>query len=172
MPDDEVSAERSGTPAKSGASTPGAMAARSPFGALRQEMDRVFNSFAAPHVGWGGFSAPAFGAMGLRVDIGETATEIEVKADLPGVSEEDVEVTLDGDILRIEAEKKLDTERKESDWRVLERSCGFLERSIKVPRGIDPDAVEASFDKGVLTIRMPKPPGETDRARRIVVKNE
>ena len=130
-----------------------------PLGSLREEMDRMFHAFSMPQMSWTASPPGSNGSMGLRVDIAETDKAIEVKADLPGVSEEDVNVTLDGDLLRIHAEKKAESEKKDKTWRVTERSYGMFERTIRVPEGIDPKKVDASFEKGVLTVTLPKPPG-------------
>lgn len=70
---------------------------------------------------------------------------------------DDIAVTLEDDILRIHAEKKQEDEHTENNWRVVERFNGTYERSIRVPSGIDSDAIAADLDKGVLTITLPKP---------------
>ncbi|MEM8754406.1 MAG: Hsp20/alpha crystallin family protein [Pseudomonadota bacterium] len=142
--------------------------APSPFQALHDEMDRFMSAFAPPQIGWG--AAPALdGALGLRVDVAETDDEIEVKADLPGVDRSDVDVTLDGDVLTLRAEKKASSDREEQDWKVRERAFGSFARSIRVPSGVDPSDVSAAFDDGVLTVRLPKPPGAKPAAK-IAVK--
>lgn len=141
-----------------------------PFKSLQDEMNRIFHAFSVPQMSWSGGGATN-GALGLRVDISESDDEIEVAADLPGVPEDDVEVTLEDDILRIRAEKKSETEKGDKTWRVVERSRGTFERAIRVPAGIDPDKVNARFDKGTLTVTLPKPPSAKPAARRISVKS-
>lgn len=140
------------------------------FKSLQDEMDRVFQAYAMPQMSWRSAVAPGNGAMGLRVDIGESDKEIHIEADLPGVPEDAVEVTLEDDILRIHAERKEESEKSEKDWRVVERSRGIFERSIRMPAGIDPDKVEAHFDKGVLMVTLPKPTKMKAPAHRIPVK--
>lgn len=142
----------------------------SPFRALQDEVDRMLHAFSLPQMQWSTGDAAAAGALGLRVDIGETENEIHIKADLPGVEEKDVEVTLEDDMLRLRAEKKSEQERGDKTWRVVERSCGTFERTIRVPAGVDPEKVSAAFANGVLTITLPKPPEAKSAVRRISVK--
>lgn len=139
-----------------------------PFRALQDEMNRMFQAFGAP-APWGAPLEPLSGAMGLRVDIAESETEIEIRADLPGLTAEDVEVTLEGDLLRIRATRESATEDARKTWRVTERSYGVFERAIRVPEGIDPETVRAGFDRGVLTIVLPRPAAKASAARRIAV---
>lgn len=152
------------------APAPAARSSVSPFQSFGDEMNRFFGAFSSPHFAWGAGGAED-GAFGLRVDIGETADEIEVKADLPGVDPKDVEVTLDGDILTLKAQKSAEADRKEKSWRVRERSYGSYARSIRLPQGIDPAKVKADFAEGVLTVTAPKPAGGKAGAR-IEVKSK
>lgn len=160
----ETTREPAGRPAPS---APRSLSVPAPFRALQEEMDRVFHAFSMPQMSW---PAGGAGALGLRVDIGETDGEIRVRADLPGLSEDEVEVTLEDDMLRIRAEKKEETEREGETWRVAERSRGSFERAIRVPPGIDPEKVAASMEKGVLTVTLPKPPGAQASGKRIPVE--
>ncbi|MEM7545390.1 MAG: Hsp20/alpha crystallin family protein [Pseudomonadota bacterium] len=141
----------------------------SPFRALHDEMDKFLSTLSFPNIAWGGRDASAAGTLGLRVDIAETDKAIEVKADLPGIDEKDVEVMLDGDILRLTATTSHDDERKERNWHVRERAVGTFNRAIRVPQGIKPEAVEAHFERGVLTITLPKPANGSG-AKQIKVK--
>jgi len=152
-----------------GPSVPSRSGPTAMFPSLQDEMDRMFRAFSMPQMPWSGGTAPASGAIGLRVDIGETADEIHVEADLPGVDGAAVEVTLDDDILRIRAERKSESDRKAKDMRVVERSHGVFERAIRVPPGIDPETVRAAFDKGVLSVTLPKPADTRPASRRIAI---
>ena len=143
----------------------------SPFKAFQDEMDRMFHAFSMPQMPWRFGAGSGDGSLGLRVDISETDNEIQVQADLPGVAESDVDITLDDDLLRIRAEKKSESEKSEKNWQVVERSHGVFERAIRVPAGVDPDKVAAKFDKGVLTVTLPKPPEAPSKARRISVQS-
>ena len=99
--------------------------------------------------------------MAPRIDVAETKDAIELTAELPGVEEKDVDLTLADGVLTIRGEKK--TERNESDpaknWHVVERSYGSFSRSIALPFDPDPAKTEAKFEKGVLRVRLAKPPG-------------
>jgi len=138
------------------------------FGRLRNQMDDLFTNFfdELPTA-----RMPAvFGGTDFAVDVAETDKVVTVKADLPGVEPDDVTVTLEGAALMIEAEKKVEKEEKEKDWYRVERSYGSLKRVI--PLGFEPEAekMEARLDKGVLTIKVPRPMVETPKARKVEVK--
>jgi HSP20 family protein len=138
------------------------------FRSMQEEMDRMLQAFAAPHTSWRAGSIRG-DALGLRVDIGETEETIVVTADLPGIAQDDVDITLEDDLLRIRAEKNAEAEHSSKEWHVTERSFGTFERAIRVPLGIDPSAVSASYTNGVLTISLPKPAQTEPSARRISV---
>jgi len=141
----------------------------SPFQSLQDEMERMIHAFARPEMGWRTGLLRSNGSMGLRINVGETDGEIHVSAEMPGVSEGDIDVTLEDDVLRIAAEKKAETEKNEEKWHIVERSYGRYERAVQVPSGIDPDAVKAEFKDGVLNITLPKPPTSAAKARKISV---
>jgi HSP20 family protein len=123
----------------------------SPFSSLQREMDRVFSDFSRQ------FGEP-FGdrALAPKLDIAESDGEITVTAELPGVEQKDVEVTVRDDILTIRGEKKAEKETKEKDYHLVERSYGSFNRVLRLPPGVDAEKVRASIDKGVLTIVLPK----------------
>lgn len=142
-----------------------------PFKAMQEEMDRMFHAFSMPQMKWNTEMAGNSGVLGLRVDIAETDDEIQIKADLPGVEEENVDVTLDDHVLCLRAEKKSESETGEKNWKVVERSHGVFERRIHVPEGINAEQVAAIFDNGVLTVSMPKPATTKSSAARIAIKS-
>lgn len=142
-----------------------------PFGALHREVDRLFDEFSRgffPTFANG--RGPSLAALTPSIDVSETDKAIEVTAELPGVDEKDVEVTLTDDILTIRGEKKTETEDKKKDYHLVERSYGMFRRSMAVPAGIDPDAIKAEFSKGVLKVTLPKTPEAAKNARKIEVK--
>lgn len=139
------------------------------FNAMRTELDRLFHALSLPEMNWRAGPGGRADVIGLRVDVAETDTEIEVTSELPGIAESDVDVSLDGDMLRISAEKRSDKDNRDKTWHVVERSYGRFERSIRVPVGIDPEAVTARFKDGVLTVTLPKPAEETPSARKIAI---
>jgi HSP20 family protein len=90
------------------------------------------------------------------VDVFEKADRFVVKAELPGMKEEDIDVSVVGDTLSIKGEKKTETEVKEEDYYRCERSYGSFYRSIPLPPNVDSNKIEASFDDGVLEVALPK----------------
>jgi HSP20 family protein len=90
------------------------------------------------------------------VDVFEKDDKFVVKAELPGMKEEDVDVSVVGDTLSIKGEKKTETEVKEEDYYRSERTYGSFYRSIPLPSTVDVDKIEASFEDGVLEVTLPK----------------
>ncbi len=143
-----------------------------PFRALRKEMDSLFNDWA------GGFKVaglPAEARFQPSIDVSETDKEIRIVADLPGVSEKDVEVTLSGDVLTIKGEKKSEKDEKKEEkghtWHRVERSFGSFQRSMRMPADIDPAKVQAAFKDGVLTVTLPKPAELQKQTKKIEIKS-
>lgn len=105
-----------------------------------------------------------------RVDIAETEQEVVVSADLPGLDEKDVSVSLDGDVLTVQGQRKDEREEKKLNYHLVERSYGEFHRSIQLPPGLDTDRVKASFKKGVLTVNLPKRPEARARKKSIEIE--
>ena len=103
------------------------------------------------------------------MDLVEADDHFLLKADLPGLAEEDVAIEVRDNALTISGERKAEHERRERGWYRVERSTGAFSRSLSLPEGIDPDAVTAEFDKGVLEVRIPKP--EQRKPRRIQINS-
>jgi HSP20 family protein len=143
-------------------------AERLPFRALQQEVDKLFNDFTSdlPMIGrWNGN-----GKLAIQVDVAETEKTLEVTAELPGVSEKEIDVSLADDVLTIKAEKKSDREEKTKDYHLVERSYGTFERSMRLPFKADPAKIEAKFDKGVLKLVVQKPTEAQTKTQKIEVK--
>lgn len=122
----------------------------SAFGA---DLDRFFDSFfqtrngdAGGHRRW----VPA-------IDLVETEEDLVLKADLPGLSQDDVKVEVHDNVLTVSGERRAEHERKEDGYHRVERAFGHFSRSVTVPEGIDENAVSATFNDGVLEVRIPKP---------------
>lgn len=158
---------------------PAAPAAWQPFETLRQEMERMFDDFRADFGGspfrrgrlslepffkreWGRSLSPA-------VDIVEKDNAYEVTAELPGMSDKDIEVKLAGGMLTIKGEKSEEKEEKKKDYYVSERRYGSFQRTFPVPEGVDSDKLEASVKNGVLTVTMPKSQEAKKKERKIAV---
>ncbi|MEQ9330829.1 Hsp20/alpha crystallin family protein [Thalassobaculum sp.] len=157
------------------ASVPASTSARAvdPFSAFRSEMDRVIDGFFG---GRSPFGMPSFGMPDLRVgevalvpqvDVREDDNAISVTAELPGLTEKDVEVTLEDGVLTLKGEKR--EEKTDADAKLTERRYGRFMRSFRLPDGIDEDKVTASVDHGVLHISVPKNPNAAPKARRVPI---
>ncbi|MFZ4808955.1 MAG: Hsp20/alpha crystallin family protein [Hyphomicrobiaceae bacterium] len=150
-----------------------------PFSALRRQIDDAFNDFGAPNRALG--PAALKGVFNPHIDVAETEKELTVTAELPGLTEADVEVTLAGDVLTIRGEKSLESEEgapkdtgaSGKDARVyhrVERSWGAFQRSIRVPFDLDADKISAEFKNGVLKVSVPKPATVQQQAKKIDIK--
>lgn len=119
---------------------------------VRNEMDRLWNRLLED---WPMPTAFAKGWSPM-VDISETKDKLVVKAELPGLDPEDIKLSLSGDMLTIQGEKKKEKEEKDEQHYSLERYCGAFQRILRLPVEVQEDKIDAKFDKGVLTIAMPK----------------
>jgi HSP20 family protein len=130
--------------------------------ALQGEMNRLFNSFFDEEGGNGARRrwAPA-------VDLVEREDSLLLKADLPGLSEDDVQIEVRDNILTISGERNAEHEDKQNGYYRVERSFGRFSRSLQLPSGVDPGGIQASFDRGVLAVTIPKP--EERKPRRIEI---
>ena len=123
---------------------------------IQNEMNRLFNTF---------FDQPAQtgrpNGMMRRwlppMDLVETPDHYVLRADLPGLSDGDVNVQFEDSVLTISGERKAEHEDQQEGYYRLERAFGAFSRSLTLPDGVDPDSVQAHFDRGVLQIRIPKP---------------
>jgi HSP20 family protein len=133
-----------------------------PFMMLNRLFEDVVRGGAAPGAG----RLRAADIIPPRMDVTETENELRVTVELPGISEEDVDVSLDDDILTIRAEKKMETEVEKADHHLLERVFGAFQRTLRLPFAADPESVLAKFENGVLTLTIPKTKAQS-RSRRI-----
>jgi HSP20 family protein len=136
-----------------------------PMMSLRSAIDRLFDdSFVRPSFGW---LAP-MSAAELAIDVYETKDDVVVKAALPGVKPDQVEVSIAGDTLTIRGEVKEDRQIKEENYIRKERHYGSFCRSVVLPSGIKADKADATFENGVLTLKIPK--AEDAKPKTIKVK--
>lgn len=128
----------------------------SPFGellSLRQAMDRLFeDSFVRPR----SWALTGIGRDSLPLDVYETADALVVKAALPGVTPDEIEVTVTGDVLTIAATFKEERESQSSGYIYQELRRGAVSRTLTLPADVDADAASATFEHGMLTLRIPK----------------
>jgi HSP20 family protein len=125
---------------------------------LQGEMNRLFSSFFdTPSASKGANGNGAARRWIPAMDLVETQDDFVLKADLPGMNEGDVNVELENDVLTVAGERKTEHEEQHEGYYRLERATGTFSRTLSLPEGIDPEAVAATFDNGVLTVRIPKP---------------
>jgi len=128
-----------------------------PFGellSLRQQMDRLFESFTAQEP-----VSISESRWAPSIDVAETNEEILVKAELPGIDKKDVSAMLSGDNLIIKGERQSEKEEKDKHFHRVERSYGAFNRVIPLPVSVDQDKIKCDFSKGVLEVHLPKKPG-------------
>jgi HSP20 family protein len=136
------------------------------LGTLQSEMNRLFNTvFDTP--GGNGGSGGTLRRWMPAMDLLESGDHFVLRADLPGLSEGDVKIELEDSTLTIAGERKADHESEDEGYYRVERAFGSFQRSLTLPKGVDPEAVTASFDRGVLEVRIPKP--EARKPRRIEI---
>ena len=124
-----------------------------------REVDRLFDRL---------FDTPsAAQRWAPPMDLVEAEDHYLLKADLPGVSQEDVAIEVENGVLTLSGERKAEHERSERGFYRIERAFGRFQRQLTLPEGIDPGAVTADFDKGVLSVRIPKP--EKVKPQRIAI---
>jgi len=129
---------------------------------LREAMDRLFDdAFTRPFDLNASASVPA-------VDLVETDNELTVKATLPGVKPEDVQISVSGDILSLHGEFKQESEKKDATYHLRESRTGTFDRKIQLPMDVKIDQAKAAFENGILTITLPK--AEEEKPRNIPIK--
>ncbi len=141
---------------------------------LQREVDRVFDNF------WSGFGTPSLlrenggsalagVALDVRVDTSEDDKAYHVTAELPGMTEKDIEVTFADNMLTISGEKKEEKEVKEENYHRRERSFGSFRRSFTLPSEVDEGKISAAFKDGVMTIELPKAKSAQKKAKKITI---
>ena len=138
------------------------------LGSLQSEMNRLFNTvFDAPAPGGGGGTLRRWMPA---MDLVESGDHFVLRADLPGMSEEDIRIELEDGTLTVSGERKAEHETSEEGYYRVERATGSFSRSLTLPKGVNADAVTAGFDRGVLEVRIPKP--EERKPRRIEIARD
>jgi len=140
------------------------------IGSLWRDMNRLFEDFTR---GWPRMEmAPEMGAFVPYIDVTETDDGVHVEAELPGLTEKDIELTLspEGDALTIKGEKKVEREQRGRGVYRAERAWGSFVRTLDLPSPVIQDKVDAKFKNGVLTVKMDKSPEAKKAQRKIPVK--
>ncbi|MEN8262790.1 MAG: Hsp20/alpha crystallin family protein [Nitrospirota bacterium] len=140
----------------------------SPFSLLHRDMDRLFDDF------FSGVDIEPFGnrysSFSPDIEVSESDKDIKISAELPGLDEKDIDVSLTDDTLTISGEKKEEKESKEKGYYMKERSYGSFTRAIPLYTDVEADKIDAHFKKGVLTIKLPKSKKEIEAKKKITVK--
>jgi HSP20 family protein len=143
-----------------------------PFGgelsSLRREMDRVWDRF----FGETPLAKRAAEEWWPSVDMSETKDNYVVKAELPGLEAKDVDVSISGDVLTIKGEKKKEEEEKDEHHHYVERYYGSFQRSFRFPSNVKSDKIDATFDKGILKVTLPKVEEAKKKKIEVKVKQE
>jgi HSP20 family protein len=121
---------------------------------IQSEMNRLFNSFFDS-------PTPTDGRSPRRwipaMDLSESEQEFVLRADLPGLDESDVNIELEDNVLTVSGERASEHEERKEGYYRVERASGKFSRSLTLPEGVDPEKINASFEKGVLEVHIPKP---------------
>ena len=125
------------------------------LGGLRREMDEMLERFFEPTSEW--FTAR--GEWSPRLDVSETKDAVVVKAETPGIDQQDIGVLLERDLLTIKREKKQEKEEKDEQYYRVERAYGSFMRTVRLPAPVEPSKVTATFKNGLLTVTLPKASG-------------
>ncbi|MBS1992109.1 MAG: Hsp20/alpha crystallin family protein [Cyanobacteria bacterium SZAS LIN-3] len=151
-----------------------------PIYSLQTEVNRLFDDFfratEMPVFGRS-FGLTPFSALGEtsltpRIDFHETDKELKISAELPGLNENEIDVSLSRDLLTISGEKKQESEQNVKGWYRMERSYGAFTRSIPLPCDVDQDSCKASFKNGVLVVTLTKTPQAQSHTKCIPIKKE
>jgi HSP20 family protein len=147
---------------------------------VRGDMDRLFDRF----IGRSGLPSlrrmfdlepwwrdeSSFGINAPAVDVTEDDNAYKIAAELPGMSEKDIDISVTGDVIVLKGDKRQEREEKEENRYVSERSYGAFQRTFALPDGVDRDKIGAEFARGVLTVTLPKTVDAQKRQKRIEVK--
>ena len=127
---------------------------------LRNEMDRLYDRF----FDWRPFHRFAEeGEWSPSVDVSETSKEVVVTAEIPGLEAKDIDVSLDGSVLRLRGERKKESEEKDANFHRVERTYGSFSRSIRLPTEVDHEKIKATYKQGVLKIILTKTAKESGK---------
>lgn len=152
-----------------------------PMSEFRHEMDQLFDRFMGdfprfpslaswsdfdPFAGW----PAAKSALSPSIDVSEGDKEYTITAELPGLDEKEIELSISDDLLTLKGEKKEEKDEKKKDFHVSERRYGTFQRSFRIPAGVKADDISADFKNGVLKVILPKSPEAKKSAKKVDIK--
>ncbi|MBZ0217029.1 MAG: Hsp20/alpha crystallin family protein [Fimbriimonadaceae bacterium] len=147
-----------------------------PFGAFREEMDQLIDNFFGDRGSLASFPSMSKwlgetkGLVAPSVDIKENDKTITLTAELPGMSADDIELTVQNGMVTLKGEKKFERDEEKDEVHVSERRYGSFRRSFYLPDSVDEDAIDAKFDGGLLKVTMQKSPDANKGRRKIEIK--
>lgn len=172
--------QKASTPPAKAPAAPPAAGSYFPLSSLRDDIDRAFDRMFRDWPRFGSLMTPDIfngdglfsktGAVEPRVDVTEDDNAYEITAEMPGVEEKDVEVTVKDNRLTLRGEKKSEREEKKKDYHMTERSYGSFQRSFLLPQDIDANKIKAEFGKGVLKLTLPKAAEAKTKERKVAIK--
>lgn len=131
---------------------------------LQSDINRLFDAFMTPFEG-----TEIRRNLSPKLDVAETKDKFEIKAEMPGIDEKDIDVSMDDGVLTISGEKKTEAENDDKGYWLKECSYGSFSRSIRLPENIADDKIVAKFDKGVLMIDVPKKEPTVTKTKKIAI---
>ena len=131
---------------------------------LQSDINRLFDAFMTPFEG-----TEIRRTLSPKLDVAETKDKYEIKAEMPGIDEKDIDVSMDDGVLTISGEKKTEAESDDKGYWLKECSYGSFSRSVRLPENIADDKIVAKFDKGVLMIDVPKKEPTVAKAKKIAI---
>ncbi len=141
------------------------------FQDLQREMNQLLQRFRhQPGTSTADWMNPASGRMMSALDVSESDEAFEITAEIPGVSEDDIEVSIIGDVLTLRGEKTIEREEKDKDFHLVERAQGSFRRQVSLGFVPEEGAVDAEFSDGVLTLTIAKPTEAKPRAQTIAIR--
>ncbi|HEY8765613.1 MAG TPA: Hsp20/alpha crystallin family protein [Solirubrobacteraceae bacterium] len=134
---------------------------------IQNEMNRLFNTFFDSPANTSSREGHTLQRWIPPMDLVETENDFVLRADLPGLAEGDVNIELENNVLTLSGERKAEHEERKEGYYRVERSSGTFSRSLTLPDGVDPEAISAHFERGVLEVRIPKP--EARKPRKVAI---
>jgi len=157
------------TPFKWGRTAPSRQYEEHPIASFQRAINSLFDDF------FKGFDVASveekLGSFNPKIDMTEDEKELQITAELPGIDEKDIEVSLLKNVLTISGEKSREKEEKSKESYFMERSYGSFKRSIQLPAEVEQEKIDAAFKKGILTISLPKAAKEVPEQKKIHIKN-